>query len=98
MCIGLGLIFGIMRIVNFAQGELLMLGMFASFYLVSGGKVLSFLGPYWGPFIGALCAAPLIFAGGALLHKSLISPASPLPTPPSLPPTHFPPLLLTLPT
>ena len=39
MCIGLGLIFGIMRIVNFAQGELLMLGMFASFYLVTGGKV-----------------------------------------------------------
>src|SRR5262249_56390595 len=25
MCIGLGLIFGVMRIVNFAQGELLML-------------------------------------------------------------------------
>ena len=38
MCIGLGLIFGIMRIVNFAQGELLMLGMFASFYLVTGGR------------------------------------------------------------
>jgi len=38
MCIGLGLIFGIMRIVNFAQGELLMLGMFASFYLVTGVK------------------------------------------------------------
>ena len=56
MCIGLGLIFGIMRIVNFAQGELLMLGMFASFYLVTGGGVLSFLGPYWGPFIGAICA------------------------------------------
>ena len=49
MCIGLGLIFGIMRIVNFAQGELLMLGMFASFYLVTGGRALSFLGPYWGP-------------------------------------------------
>ena len=48
MCIGLGLIFGIMRIVNFAQGELLMLGMFASFYLVSGGRVLSFLGPVLG--------------------------------------------------
>ena len=68
MCIGLGLIFGIMRIVNFAQGELLMLGMFASFYLVTGGRALSFLGPYWGPFIGAVCAAPLVFAGGALLH------------------------------
>jgi branched-chain amino acid transport system permease protein len=73
MCIGLGLIFGIMRIVNFAQGELLMLGMFASFYLVTGGKVLSFLGPYWGPFVGAICAAPLVFVGGALLHKFLIS-------------------------
>ena len=42
MCIGLGLIFGIMRIVNFAQGELLMLGMFTSFYLVTGGKALAF--------------------------------------------------------
>ena len=38
MCIGLGLIFGIMRIVNFAQGELLMLGMFASYYLVTGAE------------------------------------------------------------
>jgi len=73
MCIGLGLIFGIMRIVNFAQGELLMLGMFASYYLVTGGRALSFLGPYWGPFVGAICAGPLLFAGGAFLHKFLIS-------------------------
>ena len=64
MCIGLGLIFGIMRIVNFAQGELLMLGMFASFYLVSEGRILAFLGPYWGPFIGAMCAGPMIFVAG----------------------------------
>ena len=42
MCIGLGLIFGIMRVVNFAQGELLMLGMFASLYLVTGAGVLAF--------------------------------------------------------
>ncbi len=63
MCIGLGLIFGIMRIVNFAQGELLMLGMFASLYLVTGGGALAFLGPYIGPFIGALLAGPIVFAG-----------------------------------
>jgi len=44
MCIGLGLIFGIMRIVNFAQGELLMLGMYASLYLVTGGGILAFPG------------------------------------------------------
>ena len=63
-----------MRIVNFAQGELLMLGMFASFYLVTGGGSW----PSWvrtgGPFVGAICAGPMIFIGGALLHKFLISP------------------------
>jgi simple sugar transport system permease protein len=67
MCTGLGLIFGVMKIVNFAQGELLMLGMFASLYLVTGGGVLAFLGPYIGPFVGALCAGPIVFIGGALL-------------------------------
>jgi hypothetical protein len=51
MCVGLGLIYGIMRIVNFAQGELLMLGMFTSLYLVTGGGVLAFLGPLIGPFV-----------------------------------------------
>ena len=73
MCIGLGLIFGIMRIVNFAQGELLMLGMYASLYLVTGGGVLAFLGPYVGPFVGALCAGPIVFVVGALLHRFLIA-------------------------
>ncbi len=76
MCIGLGLIFGIMRIVNFAQGELLMLGMFASFYLVSEGRVLSFLGPYWGPFIGAMCAAPLLRTGGRSCSAPRPSPSA----------------------
>ena len=80
MCIGLGLIFGIMKVVNFAQGELLMLGMFASLYLVTGGGVLAFLGPYVGPFVGAICAGPIVFVGGALLHKFLISRVSGLRT------------------
>ena len=89
MCIGLGLIFGIMRIVNFAQGELLMLGMYASLYLVTGGGVLAFLGPYVGPFVGALCAGPIVFAGGALLHRFLISRVSGLRTAGSLDDGHF---------
>ena len=80
MCIGLGLIFGIMRVVNFAQGELLMLGMFASLYLVTGGGVLAFLGPYIGPFVGAILAGPIVFVGGALLHKFLIARVSGLRT------------------
>lgn len=96
MCIGLGLIFGIMRIVNFAQGELLMLGMYASLYLVTGAGVLAFLGPYIGPFVGALCAGPLVFAGGALLHKFLIARVSGLRTAGTLDEGHFGQLLVTL--
>ena len=96
MCIGLGLIFGIMKVVNFAQGELLMLGMFASFYLVTGGGVLAFLGPYVGPFVGALLAGPIVFIAGAMLHKFLISRVSGLRTAGSIDDGHFGQLIVTL--
>src|SRR5262245_23787474 len=96
MCIGLGLIFGIMRIVNFAQGELLMLGMFVSFYLVTGRRVLSLLGPHCGPFIGAIFAAPVVFAVGGLLHRFLLSRVSGLRTVGSLDEGHFGQLIVTL--
>jgi branched-chain amino acid transport system permease protein len=96
MCIGLGLIFGIMKVVNFAQGELLMLGMFASFYLVTGGGVLAFLGPYIGPFVGAILAGPIVFVFGALLHKFLISRVSGLRTAGSIDDGHFGQLVITL--
>jgi len=96
MCIGLGLIFGVMKIVNFAQGELLMLGMFASLYLVTGGGVLAFLGPYVGPFVGALVAAPIVFAAGALMHRFLIARVSGLRTAGTLDEGHFGQLIVTL--
>jgi branched-chain amino acid transport system permease protein len=96
MCIGLGLIFGIMKVVNFAQGELLMLGMFASFYLVTGGGALAFLGPYIGPFVGAILAGPIVFVFGALLHKFLISRVSGLRTAGSIDDGHFGQLIITL--
>jgi branched-chain amino acid transport system permease protein len=96
MCIGLGLIFGIMKVVNFAQGELLMLGMFASFYLVTGGGVLAFLGPYIGPFVGAILAGPIVFVFGALLHRFLISRVSGLRTAGSIDDGHFGQLIVTL--
>lgn len=72
MCVGLGLIFGVMEIVNFAQGEFMMLGMFTSLYLVTATGGLAFLGPYAGPFVGALCAGPIVFAGGTLLHRFIV--------------------------
>ena len=49
MCIGLGLIFGIMKIVNFAQGELMMLGAFFAYTFVG---ILGF--NYWVGFVLAI--------------------------------------------
>ena len=74
MCIGLGIIFGSMSVINFAQGDFLMLGMYAAFYLTTGYGVLTFLGPYAGPIVAAFLAGPIVFALGWVLHR-LSSPA-----------------------
>ncbi len=73
MCVGLGLIFGIMRVINFAQGDFLMLGMYFTLYVVSIFGAFSFLGPAGAPIAGALCAGPVLFVGGWLLHRTLIA-------------------------
>jgi branched-chain amino acid transport system permease protein len=73
MCVGLGIIFGVMRVVNFAHGDFMMLGMYAAYYLVTGFGVLAFLGPYAGPIVGAALAGPIVFAVGWLLHRFLIA-------------------------
>jgi len=73
MCVGLGIIFGVMRVVNFAQGDFMMLGMYVAYYLVSVFGVLGFLGPYAGPIVGAALAGPIVFAIGWLLHRYLVS-------------------------
>ena len=59
MCVGLGIIFGVMRVVNFAHGDFMMLGMYVAYYLVTGFGVLAFLGPYASPIVGAVLARPL---------------------------------------
>jgi branched-chain amino acid transport system permease protein len=73
MCVGLSIIFGVMRVVNFAHGDFMMLGMYAAYYLVTGFGVLAFLGPYAGPIVGAAIAGPVVFAVGWLLHRFLIA-------------------------
>jgi branched-chain amino acid transport system permease protein len=73
MCIGLGIIFGSMRVINFAQGDFLMLGMYAAFYLTTGYGVLAFLGPYAGPIVAAFLAGPIVFAVGWVLHRFIVS-------------------------
>ena len=73
MCVGLGIIFGAMRVINFAQGDFLMLGMYAAFYLTAGFGILTFLGPNAGPIAAAFLAGPLVFAIGWLLHRFVVS-------------------------
>ena len=56
IAVGLTLIFGIMRVVNFAHGEFLMLGMYLAFWCFT----------LWGldPYFVLLVAVPLFFAIG----------------------------------
>ncbi|HTV46503.1 MAG TPA: branched-chain amino acid ABC transporter permease [Stellaceae bacterium] len=72
MCVGLGLIFGVMRVINFAQGDFMMLGMYFSLYVVGGIGAVAALGPEAAPIAAALLAGPVLFAGGWLLHRLLL--------------------------
>lgn len=73
MCVGLALIFGIMRVINFAQGDFMMVGMYAGFYAVLG--LATQLGLTGGvtPYVGILLTGPLLFVVGYLIHGTLIS-------------------------
>lgn len=64
--IGLTLIFGVVRVVNFAHGELLMIGMYAV-YLAS-----IHLGLH--PYVSAVPVAILLFAIGAIIQRFIIQP------------------------
>ena len=63
---GLTLIFGVLRIINFAHGAVMMLAMYASYWLF----VLYGVDPY----ASVLITAPLFFAIGAGIEKALIEP------------------------
>jgi branched-chain amino acid transport system permease protein len=73
MCVGLSIIFGVMRVINFAQGEFMMLGMYFAFYCFGFIGAHVFFGDLIAPFISALLAGPAIFLLGVLLHKLLVS-------------------------
>jgi branched-chain amino acid transport system permease protein len=65
MSIGLALIFGVMRVVNFAQGDFMMLGMYLTYYLAVGCHV--------DPLLGALLAIPPFFLVGLIVHRGLLA-------------------------
>jgi branched-chain amino acid transport system permease protein len=65
MSIGLALIFGVMRVVNFAQGDFMMLGMYLAYYFAIGHRI--------DPLLGALLAIPPFFVLGLLVHRGLLA-------------------------
>ena len=73
MCVGLALIFGVMRVINFAQGDFMMLGMYAAYCIFSWLGMESIFGNVWGPYVSILLAAPLLFVVGYLVHAGLMS-------------------------
>lgn len=73
MCVGLAFIFGIMRVINFAQGDFMMLGMYAAYYLFVALGVQALFGSFFGPYLAALLAGPILFVFGWLVHQLLVS-------------------------
>jgi branched-chain amino acid transport system permease protein len=64
--IGLTLVFGVMRIVNFAHGEFLMLSMYLAVGLFATAGI--------DPYLGLLVAVPASLAFGAIVYFGIIQP------------------------
>ena len=64
--VGLSLIFGVIRIINFAHGELVMLGMYGTYYSYQ------WLG--LSPYLAILVVAPALFVVGVVIQKLIMEP------------------------
>jgi len=65
MSIGLALIFGVMRVVNFAQGDFMMLGMYVTYFLTTAYGI--------DPLLGAVVIVPPFFLVGVAVHRVLLA-------------------------
>jgi branched-chain amino acid transport system permease protein len=66
LSVGLTLIWGVMRIINFAHGEFLMVGMYIVYFLVTKGG--------WDPYVTLLVSAPVLFVVGTAIFRLTIQP------------------------
>ena len=64
--VGLNLIFGVMKIINFAHGSLLMLGMYSTYWVFTFFKI--------DPYLSLAITVPLLFLIGVIIQKMLINP------------------------
>ncbi len=62
--IGLTLVFGVMKIVNFAHGEFLMLGMFGAFFLFQWLET--------NPYLPMIVIAPALFFLGLVIYRIIV--------------------------
>jgi branched-chain amino acid transport system permease protein len=72
MCVGLALIFGVMRVINFAHGDFMMLGMYAAFYAFGLLGLQSVFGSLGGTYLAILLAVPILYGVGWVIHGALI--------------------------
>ena len=63
--IGLTIIFGVMRIINFAHGDIMMIGMYLTYNLFALAGI--------DPFLSIAITIPIMFVFGALLQKLFIN-------------------------
>jgi len=73
MCVGLSVIFGVMRVINFAQGDFMMLGMYVAYYAFGWFTAQAVLGPEVAPYVAAVLAGPAVFLVGMGVHRLLVS-------------------------
>jgi branched-chain amino acid transport system permease protein len=66
VAIGLTLIFGVMKIINFAHGALMMVGMYACYWAVRLVSV--------DPYLSIFIVIPVLFVLGAVLQRFFINP------------------------
>ena len=64
--LGLTLIYGVLKVVNFAHGEFLMIAMYATYWL------WALLG--LDPILSAVLTMPLLYVGGVYFYKVIIKP------------------------
>ena len=62
--VGLTVVFGVMRIINLAHGDLVMLGMYGAFWSHVLWRI--------DPFVSLLLWVPLMFLGGMLIYRFLL--------------------------
>ena len=66
VAIGLTVIFGVMKVINFAHGALMMLGMYASYWIATLLQM--------NVYVTIVFVLPLLFIVGVLFQKVLIAP------------------------